>query len=185
MMLSFLLQEASYFIKLTFAVGRWCHSLLWSETTLSLILKILVMAKAVSHSWWLPLDICPSLYQGLPKDHLTASCHNILNIWEIIQDRCMLFNISAYHYLRPSVLEWGKRHRIISINAVIIKFNNKSWAAYGSQMTYSWSSVEDQLEVIWQPKAAQDLLWNLMLKTFLQLILYLLPFSWREELTSG
>ena len=125
MILSSLLQEASYFIKLTFAVGGWCHSLLWSETTISLILKILVMAKAVSHSWWLPLDICPSLYQGLPKDHLTASCHNILNIWEIIQDRCMLFNISAHHYLRHSMQEWGKQHGIISINAVIIKFHKK------------------------------------------------------------
>ena len=177
MILSSLLQEASYFIKLTFAVGGWCHSLLWSETTISLILKILVMAKAVSHSWWLPLDICPSLYQGLPKDYLTASCHNILNIWEIIQDRCMLFNISAHHYLRPSVLEWGKRHRIISINAVIIKFHNKSWAAYGSQMTYSWSSVEDQLEVIWQPKAAQDLLWNLIITALMLMIPCSLPHS--------
>ena len=145
MILSSLLQEASYFIKLTFAVGGWCHSSLWPETTTSLILKILVMAKAVSHSWWLPLDICPSLYQGLPKDHLTASCHNILNIWEIIQDRWLLFNKYAHHYLRPSVLEWGKRHRIISINAVIIKFHNKSWAAFGCQMTSSWSSTEDQL----------------------------------------
>ena len=177
MILSPLLQEASYFIKLTFAVGRWCHSLLWSETTLSLILKILVMAKAVSHSCWLPLDICPSLYQGLPKDHLIASCHNILNIWEISQDRCMWCNISAHHYMRPSVLEWGKRHRIISINAVIIKFHSKSWATYGSQMTYSWSSVEDQLEVIWQPKAAQDLLWNFIIIALMLMIPCSLPHS--------
>ena len=175
MILSSLLQEASYFIKLTFAVGGWCHSSLWPETTTSLILKILVMAKAVSHSWWLPLDICPSLYQGLPKDHLTASCHNILNIWEIIQDRCMLFNISAHHYLRYSMQEWGKQHGIISINAVIIKFHKKSWAVFGSQMTSGCSSAEDYLEVIWQPKAAQDLLWNLIITALMLMILCSLP----------
>ena len=180
MILSSLLQEASYFIKLTFAVGRWCHSLLWSETTLSLILKILVMAKAVSHSCWLPLDICPSLYQGLPKDHLTASCHNILNICEIIQDWCMLYNIAAHHYLRHSVLEWGKRHGIININAVIIKFHNKSWAAFGCQMSSSWTFAEDQLEVIWEPKAAQDFLWNLIITDLMLMIPCCLPHSSTE-----
>ena len=44
--------------------------------------------------------------------------------------------------LESSVQKWGKRYRIININAVNIKFHN--------------NSVEDHLEVIWQSKDAQD-----------------------------
>ena len=44
-----------------------------------------------------------------------------------------------------------------------MKFHSKFWAAFGCQITSSWSSMEDNLEVIWQPKDAQDLLWNLII----------------------
>ena len=75
--------------------------------------------------------------------------------------------------------EWGKRYGIINVNAVIIKFHNKSWAAIGCQMTSGWPSAraENHLEVIWQPRAAQDLLWNLIIKAFLVMILCCLPHS--------
>ena len=140
MKLSFLLQEAFYFIKFTFAVRGKCHSSLWPETTTSLMLKRLVISKAGSHSWWLPFK---SHIRGTSAHHLIQDyqktiwqpvANNILNICEIIQDRCRLYNISAHHYLRHSVLEWGKRHGIININTVIIKFHNKSWAAFGCKI---------------------------------------------------
>ena len=68
---------------------------------------------------------------------------------------------AAWHFIMKlgcSVQEWGKRHGIIKINAVIT-FHSKFWAAFGCQMT----SAEYHLEVIWKPKAGQNLLWNLII----------------------
>ena len=78
-----------------------------------------------------------------------------------------------------SVQEWGKQHRIITRNALIIIFHNKSWAAVGCQMTSRWFSAlaEGHPEVIWQPKAAQDLLWNLIITAILVMILCRIPHS--------
>ena len=44
-------------------------------------------------------------------------------------------------------------------------------------MTSRWSFAEDQLEVIWQPKAAQDLLWNLIITAIMLMIPCRLPHS--------
>ena len=69
--------------------------------------------------------------------------------------------------------------------ALIIKFHNKSWAAIGCQMTSMWPSAraENNLEVIWQPTAAQDLLWNLIIKALLVMILCCLLHSCTEHQT--
>ena len=51
--------------------------------------------------------------------------------------------------LGRSVQEWGKQHRIITTNAVIIKFHSQSWAAFGCQMTSRWSSAEQRTTQRW------------------------------------
>ena len=55
---------------------------------------------------------------------------------------CLSVIIQIHLQLKRFMQEWGKQHGIININAVIIKFHNKSWAAIGCQMTSRWSSVE-------------------------------------------
>ena len=87
--------------------------------------------------------------------------------------------ISLVLHVWCTVQEWGKQHRIITRNALIIKFHNKSWAAVGCQIASRWFSAlaEGYLEVIWQPKAAQNLFWNLIKTAFLVMILYRLLHS--------
>ena len=55
------------------------------------------------------------------------------------------------------------------MNVVSIKFPNKSWAVIGYQIV-PWK-VKESPKIIWQPKVAQDLLWNLTFTTLLELIL--------------
>ena len=40
--------------------------------------------------------------------------------------------------------EKGERHGIINIEVVNIKFHNKSWTAFGCQMIFRWSFVEQR-----------------------------------------
>ena len=51
-----------------------------------------------------------------------------------------------------------------SCNVLRIRFHNKSWAAFGCQMIFKWSSAENHIKVIWQPYVVQNLLWNLIPK---------------------
>ena len=73
-------------------------------------------------------------------------------------------------------IRWGppcKRRlsdiRINSSNVVNVKFHNKFWAEFVYQLV-PWK-VKESPKIIWQPKSAQDLLWNLTFTTLLELIL--------------
>ena len=58
----------------------------------------------------------------------------------------------------PQVIVTKDRHYY----AVIIKFHNKCWEVFGCQITSMWYPA--------LPKAAQDLLWNLKITAFPQMI---------------
>ena len=59
------------------------------------------------------------------------------------------YNIPVYSYLWLQIYlqlncflqESGKRHGIIHINDVIIRFHHNTWAAFGCQLTSRWSSA--------------------------------------------
>ena len=72
--------------------------------------------------------------------------------------------------MRFSLQENGKRHGSQLQNVLSIKFHNKCWVDLDCQIIFMWSSTEqrtsDHIKIIWQSKTAQDLLWNLIFKTF-------------------
>ena len=65
---------------------------------------------------------------------------NLNNNYCSIIPRFTFFNvyeqISLVLHVWCTVQEGGKQHRIITRNALIIIFHNKSWAAVGCQMTF-------------------------------------------------
>ena len=117
----------------------------------------------------------------LRLDFFNHICWKLSPAWEnyLLLDFYLIYICEAISYFVHSVQEWGKQHGIISKNVVSSKFHNKSWTLFDWQMTCSFSSAIWQ--VIWQPRAAQDLLWNTIFNTSLEMILCHLPQSCTEH----
>ena len=85
-------------------------------------------------------------YNVWKNDYHCVYINQIILIWT---NRGQYYISNTFHawtflgqlQLRRSVQVWGKWHGIINISAVIIKFHNKSSAAFGCQMTSRWSSA--------------------------------------------
>ena len=119
------------------------------------------------HSSSKMLDINTQMFNFKPRGTIlnTNNCSFIprftfFNVYE---------QISLVLQVGRSVQEWGKQHRIITRNALIIKFPNKSWASFGCQMNSRWFSAP--------PKASQEFLWNLIITAILVMILCRLHYS--------
>ena len=102
----------------------------------------------------------------------------IYPMFNVVWETREILPLNAYLMKSSSILilDWGPPFkRVASVmglnccNILGTKFHNKFWATYGCQMTFMWFSAEDHLKIIWQPNAAQDLLWNLILKTLQEL----------------
>ena len=95
------------------------------------------------------------IFLNILSEKIITIVQRVTTIFHIIICNYKTYNLPpSYIQLKHFVQKWDKRHGIININAAIIKVHNKSWAAFGSQMTSRWSSVENHLEVIWQPMAS-------------------------------
>ena len=69
------------------------------------------------------------------EDHL-----NIILQLKASQD--FLWKLILRTFWRWSIVqEWGKQHRIFTRNGLLIKFHNKSWAAFGYKMNSMWFSA--------------------------------------------